>query len=131
MQAPKRIYYISEKIFRFYILKDEIPVLPDFRDELNLYPYWLGITVSGEHIFNSHVITYYPRIYKDIRNDKTKLHKYKIIRSGYYCREDALEKFYEKGGTFTEKELRELKFSHLLDKNFVLNTQQQPKTPAD
>lgn len=50
-------------------------------------------------------------IYKN--NDATTL--------GVILDDNALEKFYAKGGTFSEKELEELKFERLKNDDFVLN----------
>ena len=104
--------YQLEKIFRFYYLKNEVPYLPGYINDRDIYRFKKP---TGEFCFidnyNNFLQAYYANIYKDTN-------VYNLI----YCVSDkAIEKFYENGGTFTEEELKSIKFSRLFDENFVLN----------
>ncbi len=39
----------------------------------------------------------------------------------YYITNDAIDRFYNKGGTFSKEELNNINFSKLFNENFVLN----------
>lgn len=104
--------YQLEKIFRFYYLKNEVPYLPGYINDRDIYRFKKPI---GEFCFidnyNNFLQAYYSNIYKDTN-------VYNLL----YCVSDkAIEKFYENGGTFTKEELKNIKFSRLFDENFVLN----------
>ena len=104
--------YKIEKIFRFYYLKNEVPYLPGYITDRDIYRFKKP---KGEFCFideyNNFLEAYYTNIYKDTN-----------VYNMLYCVSDkAIEKFYENGGTFTEEELKNIKFSRLFDENFVLN----------
>ena len=104
--------YKIEKIFRFYYLKNEVPYLPGYIKDRDIYRFKKP---KGEFCFideyNNFLEAYYTNIYKDTN-----------VYNMLYCVSDkAIEKFYENGGTFTEEELKNIKFSRLFDENFVLN----------
>ena len=108
----KVFHYKLEKVFRFYYLKKEVPYLPGYINYRDIYRFKKP---TGEFCFidryNNFLQAYYANIYKD---DNV----YNLL----YCVSDkAIEKFYENGGTFTEEELKSIKFSRLFDENFVLN----------
>lgn len=104
--------YKIEKIFRFYYLKNEVPYLPGYIKDRDIYRFKKP---KGEFCFideyNNFLEAYYTNIYKDTN-----------VYNMLYCVSDkAIEKFYENGGTFTKEELKNIKFSRLFDENFVLN----------
>ena len=108
----KVFQYKLEKVFRFYYLKQEVPYLPGYINYRDIYRFKKP---TGEFCFidnyNNFLQAYYANIYKDAN-----------VYSMFYCVSDkAMEKFYENGGTFTEEELKSIKFSRLFDENFVLN----------
>lgn len=105
--------YISEKMLRFYTLQNQTAILDE--EIINNYCHtWIIFGEENNYIESKIVSSYYPQIYgKNIKNLGFKLEK------------NALEKFYEKGGTFTEQELNELNFEHLKDVDFVLNKKEE------
>ena len=132
----KERIYICEKIMRFYYLRNEIPNLPvqfnktdDMPDATSSAFIWLNKfedykqnpckynTNETELVLTS---SYYSKIYKDNRANTL----------GYCFSEDALEKFYKDGGTFTKKELEHIRFSKLFKKDFIYkNTNDKIITP--
>ena len=107
----KRNAYMMEKILRFYYLQNRQPVLP--RDNLSKSDYdcWKDGNDNTNYTDNKIVLSYYPRIYKD--NISAKL--------GYRLEDNALEKFYKAGGTFSREELENIQFSRLFSEDFILN----------
>ena len=114
LYAYKKSMYISEKMLRFYCLKDEIAILPKKLFMSLRYEVWTfeATQKENDYYINS-VITdsYYKRIYHDTT------HKY----IGFVLRDDAVEQFYKNGGSFSKEELENVQFSRLFDENFVLN----------
>lgn len=89
--------YMNEKMILLYMhsdLKDEL-IIHNLEHNDNFFP------------------TYIKKIYNfEMENEPEK------IDFGY-----ALDKFYQKGGIFSESELENPKFKNLYDKDFILNTQ--------
>ena len=119
MYDLKKNYYKTEKMLRFFYLKKERPVIP-------LYPvvpayveaeYLDKVRIDGRledvRCFKNHSLSasYYYRIYKDAE----------VFNVGFCVSENAEKYFMEKGGSFSDKELSELKFKNLFDEKFVLN----------
>lgn len=114
MYGYKRKAYMVEKILRFYYIKNKRPILPQkailshdcdpwrFLGEGNYNNYFIGNIMTS---------SYYPRIYKDKKS----------IDMGYELSDDAVKIFYKLGGTFSKEELENIKFSRLLNDDFVLN----------
>lgn len=104
--------YKIEKIFRFYHLQGKIPYLPGYIVTRDIYKFELPREeVCKMDKYNNFLRSYYPNIYNDSST-------YYML----YCVSDkAYERFYSLGGTFTQDELSDIKFSRLFDENFVLN----------
>lgn len=105
--------YQIEKIMRYYYLHGEIPIInANYFSEVGQngekYDY---NSLENNRLHRGLFLKSMDMIYKN--NDATTL--------GVILDDNALEKFYEKGGTFSEKELEELKFERLKDDDFVLN----------
>ncbi len=103
--------YMDEKIIRFYLLKGETPKLKS-----NLTPTFITTTDiiinengKKEYIQGRKDSAYFQKIYK---TDKFK--RYKIY-------DNAIQDYQNKGGTFSEKEIKDMNFQKLLDDNFILN----------
>lgn len=115
---PKKEFYIAEKILRYEYLLNETPYLP-YSEELKNMD--LGYLRDGNEntsckYYNNNdfledifINQYYPQIYKDFES----------IKKGYCVSEDAYEKYIEKGGKFSEEELKDIKFQRLLNDDFV------------
>ncbi len=120
-KIAKERLYIAEKILRFYYLKNEVPYLPVQLNKTDQEPgvcsayiwsnrfeeYEDSPCKSSSGLILSEM--YYPRIYKDN----------KPIDMGYCFSNNALEKFYNDGGVFGEKELKRLKFSNLFNEEYI------------
>ena len=113
----KRDNYIAEKIMRFYYLKNETPILPEklVSDDATISSILFRYNFKGEKVNCSTTYfmskRYYPVIYKDNSS----------LEKGYCFSQNAFEKFYRSGGIITEDELQDIKFSKLLNDDFVLN----------
>lgn len=101
--------YISEKMLRFYVLQNQTAILDEkiINDCCNT---WIIFDEEKNYANNRIISSYYPQIYRQ-----------NIKNLGFKLEKNALEKFYEKGGTFTQEELKNLNFEHLKDNDFVLN----------
>ena len=119
--------YIIEKIMLNYMLKNEIPIIPNENkinngliDVLQYYDRYNENCYSSE-ILRPYFFSIYNLDYKD---------SIEICAA-----DDAIEKFYERGGTFYDGELQNIKFQRLLDKDFILNNQPSLKdrqiTPSE
>ena len=121
MKEIKEIQYISEKIIRFYSLRNEIPYIPYEYTMESKYSVWFENDEEIECANNSILLAYFTKIYK---NDF-------VLQQGYCRSRNALEKYYENGGVFTEEELQNIKFSNLFNEDFVLNTKGKKLTVAE
>lgn len=105
----KKHQYILEKIHRFYSLRNELVIIPKFENNIGeIYPY---TREAPDEDIRDYINDYNKRIYK-------------YNKTPEYIFEDknkALKKFYEKGGTFSNEELKNLNYSRLFDAKFVLN----------
>ncbi len=113
----RKLFYVSEKMLRFYYLNNKIPVIPyEFGSQNNpdglLNPFELEKDEESSKIYkNNNLTLYYSRIYK-----------YKEAEEiGFQLSSKAFERFYEAGGNFSDKELEYIKFSRLYDEDFILN----------
>ncbi len=98
--------YTVEKILRFYYLQDKIPVIPYYQCLDWTYNYY------GKREYDPFITTqYYPIVYKSDISQKL----------NYIYDDNALDIFYKNGGVFSDSEFENMKFSRLLDDNFVLN----------
>ena len=123
LARTKKTNYIVDKMYRFYQIKGEKIQLPI---ELKQYkkPYidfflWSRDCKDIDNNFCTRSILnseYYPKIYKNNSINE------------YYFSENAIKNFYENGGSFTQKELENIKFQNLLNENFVLKEDKE-KTP--
>ncbi len=105
----RRNFYISEKMLRFYALKNETAILD--KDIITNYCHtWILCGEENNYKDTKIISSYYPRIY---RQD--------IKELGFKLEENAVEKFKKNGGSITEDELNNLNFSRLFDENYVLN----------
>ncbi len=111
----RKFYYVSEKILNYYYYKNSVPFLPEFPLDPVLQFYVPNKVENTYNYYKDYIFTdvYYQKIYKNRLP----------VNIGYFKITDieALKYFYENGGSFTLKELEELKFQNLLDKDFVLN----------
>ena len=94
----KKKLYICEKLIRFYSLKNESPIIPEYI--IN----YLFLDIETDR-------TYYSKIYK------TNLPKEYIITN----EKEAIQKFQKNDGIFINTELKNLYFQNLLNDDFVLN----------
>ena len=103
----KKKYYIAHKLVRFYTLKNKNPFYPT-----NM-TFYMELSPEDKMISENIEILSYSMylIYQDENILKLKL---KIT-------DDTLEKFYNDGGSLTEEELKNIKFSRLFEDKFVLN----------
>ncbi len=123
----KKYSYIGEKMLRFYYLKNKTPYLINFdwtKYAIEDYPSLYSKTdfVMTPDLCtkeNLYTLTYYPKIYKDNKS----------IKLGLCYSDDALERFYKEGGQLTNNELKHIRFSRLLDDDFVLNRKYNKLTP--
>ena len=109
----KKHLYINEKIMRYYILKDEVPVIrtPAHKNiVLTSVTAINPFTKKKEYKYKELQSAYFQKIYKTDEFE----------RKGYIVDKEALNKFYNNGGKFTDRELKDLNFQKLLDDNFVL-----------
>ena len=102
--------YMGEKMLRFYYLKNEKPYLLKLQKDK---PFQSCLYEQDENYLVSPMRfrSYYTRTYKDD----------KILRIGYTFSDDAIERFYKKGGRFYKWEFENLRFSRLKNDDFVLN----------
>ncbi len=112
LRATKKIAYINEKIMRYYYLNKNKPILLNYNGiEIGILGNEISPYSEGECIsHNTATDYYYPQIYKD--NISKQL--------GYCVSKDAIFKFYERGGSFTKKEIENIKFKRLKERDFVL-----------
>lgn len=118
--------YMTEKMLRFYYLKNEIPQIPIKALKENNPHNIANVsekTQYGDFCYNDSIVTrvHFPSVYKE----------YKAREQGYCFSADAFEQFEKEGGSFDEKELSELKFSKLCDENFVLKQAENPVNAAE
>ena len=101
----KKCAYIYQKIIRFYTLKKQVPKIPKEIIEYSFPELNEGIEQKEKEIYSDYLI------YKDEN----------ILKYGYEITDGTLDDFYNDGGSFSDEELKDLKFSRLFDKEFVLN----------
>lgn len=109
-------FYIAEKILRYEYLLNETPYIPYSKNlkEMDLgYLRWADENKKcldfWDPWWDGYIHQYYPQIYKDFES----------IKKGYCVSEDAYERYIEKGGKFSEKELEDIKFQRLLNDEFI------------
>lgn len=104
LKEAKKQQYMYEKIIRYYHLQNKTAKVPDFfvqqYIELNMEKFHKPILI------HSMDLTYKDKIASQL---------------GYRIIPDGLEVYYKDGGTFSDEELNKIKFSRLLDNDFVLN----------
>ena len=101
----KEYAYILHKISRFYYLQNKTAELP-------------------ASIIDKHYTTYINEYQHNyiITNSMSLIYKKpRLRRLKYIITDDAIEKYYKNGGNFSQYELENIKFSRLLDDNFILN----------
>ena len=112
----RKTTYKMEKILRFYYLQNLTPYIPSYlRNIPNQSFAFANVKLNDENpecYRDILVISYYPRIYNDYSTSRQK---------GYCFCDDAMKKYYDLGGTFTEEELNNIQFKRLFDEKFVLN----------
>ncbi len=100
----KEYIYESEKIIRYYYLKNETAKIRPYNK--------MGYVIFSKEFSGEFPAYYFDIIYRDMSGNKIKLPEFN---------ENAIELFYKAGGSFQENEIKEHKFTNLLDNNFVLN----------
>jgi len=123
----KKIWYITEKIYRFYSLQKLDAILPADQEQS---PYW------HRQLYNSsiespvdwtgwaYISHNYPFIYyreQELREQSP--YKDHFVSYTMTNNDIALTMYSNMGGVFTDQELEDLNFNKLFDTNFVLNTQ--------
>lgn len=111
----KTIMYIYEKMLRFYYLKQKTPYIYDLNRKDKALPFWYTDDFDENGCaLGAYSQVYFAYIYKD-----------EFARNTKYCvSKDAIERYYQDGGSFSAEELKNVKFQRLFDKDFVLNKQQ-------
>jgi len=114
----KKTNYITEKIMRFYYLKEQVPLLPEkyIGDDIS-FPHWMHNFSDGadcSSLSDTFSTIYYRYIYKS--NIGTKI--------PFCIDNNAVNKFKKNGGVIKDYELENIKFSRLFDEDFVLNKKQ-------
>lgn len=109
LHSQKRNSYISEKIIRFYNIKNQTAYIPSINLEFTIF-------IFG--FFDKNKCTYVSE-YKNYYYDSV----YKTDASfRMICRVDnGIQKFYEAGGIFTPEELNNIRFERLYNEDFVAN----------
>lgn len=97
MHIHKKTTYMLEKMLRFYYLKNETPILP-INDNF--------LCRNGWNNYLYAIYKYDPSRFRD-----------------FETKENAMDLFYEKGGSFTKYELEHIRFQRLKNNDFVLNQQ--------
>ena len=118
MADLRKNFYMTEKILRFYYLKNQQPIIPLYP----VIPEFVSADYSKQycsdgrcetvkcyenHSFSS---SYYYRVYMDEN----------ALKYGFCTSNNALKYYENNGGTFYEFELENPKFSRLFDEKFVL-----------
>jgi len=119
---PKTIMYIYEKMLRFYYLQHKTPYIYDLNRKDKALPFWYtdDFDESGCAL-GAYSKVYFAYIYKD-----------DFARNTKYCvSKDALERYYQDGGSFSTEELENVKFQRLFDKDFVLQSFKSGETKED
>ncbi len=103
--------YIIEKIYRYNILTNEEKNI----DKMCVYDYsqWFYENYDNG---TSDLNMYMYGVYTNYTQAERRLYE-----KSYKYTDNAIKTFYKNGGTFSEKELQELKFQNLLNDDFVLN----------
>ena len=124
--APfKKINYINEKMYRYFKLNNQIPYLikinPNRSGQTWLPFPFLEILSDDANLFHKNIVCnsgvtktsiYLEKLYKDEKSTSVK-----------FCfTDDALDKFFELGGSITKDEILNLNFYNLQDDNYVLNS---------
>ena len=109
----KKFDYIGQKIMQFYYLQDKVPQIPYILVKNNTVLKWIeNFEDSNDSYYKeSRILPFYKTVYKSDNS-------YKL---GFNINENAINEFYNNGGAFYNKEMENIKYSRLLDKNFVLN----------
>lgn len=130
----KSINYVADKMLRFYYLKNETPILYQYEpahksSDCCIYNYeYIRRNIDKIESFkkgnmictkdNPYVLDYFTKTYKEDRE--------KVKELGICFSPDAFERFYEKGGTFSEEEFKNITFTKLKNDSFVLEKQSEP-----
>lgn len=108
LSKTKKTNYITEKIFRFYYLQNKTPYLPIELSQIEMpfreYFIWNRDCIkTNDNCCTRSILTteYLPKMYSDKRT----------INYKYCFSENAIEKFYQDGGSFTNTELNNIKFN--------------------
>ncbi len=124
LQKVKKRLYVSEKILRFYYLKNQVPYLPaQFNDNANNNSASLYLWNERFEDFKTNPC----KVHSDIKfTDSYYVRIYKTdipLKLGYCFSDDALDKYYSNGGVFSKNELKKLKFSNLLNEKFIFDNE--------
>lgn len=98
----RRMNYIYDKLYQFYYLKNQTPIVPEDRNDM--YYGWTD--------YHETTAVYLNRVY----NQKIDTNNFNVIID-----KTALERFKEAGGIMTEEELENPKFSKLWEEDFILH----------
>ena len=98
--------YVSEKIAKFYLLRNEKPIIYHKEDT------WFLCNSEIECMSGDNLDSFGAYFFK--------IHNLEQIKEFGYCRqENSIENFYNLGGVFTKQELENLKFKNLLNNEFI------------
>lgn len=112
--------YIAEKLARFYLLRNQTPILPSFKgkfNEWNMLPFNTDFYKIKNKDYEKQCFTdgvfmkiYYKTVYPDTQEYQEK----------YCIAQNAEEIFKKNGGILTDEELEELNFGKLKNDDFIL-----------
>ena len=130
----RKINYIAEKMLRFYYLKNETPYLYKYKfgDDFGLHNFYRtkfnnNIDNMNKDITcnngNKHIIYYFVKIYNEPED--------KLKKLGVCYSDDAIDKFYANGGSFTKKELDNIYFERLKNDDFILEKPNKKLSVSD
>ena len=111
----KQSAYICEKMLRFYAIQGKTAIVDKKMLEAYFINWYFPNTQEINYTDSPIINTYYPRIYRDET----------IKTTGFQIEENAIETFKQNGGSISDKELKDLNFSHLYDEKFVLNKEEE------
>ncbi len=125
LSKTKKTNYISEKIFKFYYEQNKTPYLPIelFTIPMPYKEYFIWNRDCKETTANCcsrSILTteYFPKMYADKNT----------INYTYCFSENAIEKFYNDGGEFTDEEIRNIKFENIKQNKTIKGENLSSKT---
>lgn len=115
-EKSRQLWYMSEKMYLFYNEKKEVAKLP-YSIRKDPLSEWEFCDQNYDYVVKSAFLDHYiVAIYKKKREE--------IVSIKLVPDQIAIKEFYKRGGTFAENEVKEAKYTRLLDKNFVVNKEE-------